>query len=219
MSGTPDKPRAVVFDWDNTLVDTWPTIHRALGVTLEAMGHEPWSLEKTRSSVRLSLRDCFPALFGERWQEARKIYYDAFERSHIEALAPADGAAEMLRSLKAAGLYLAVVSNKRGQYLRKESAHLGWDNYFQRLVGAGDAVRDKPAAEALALAMEGSEIEPGPDVWFVGDCGVDMEMAHHTGCHPVLLHRSDGDSEEFANCPPALYFNSCKSLANHINHS
>ena len=24
------KPKAVIFDWDNTLVDTWPLIHQAI---------------------------------------------------------------------------------------------------------------------------------------------------------------------------------------------
>ena len=32
-------PKAVLFDWDNTLVDTWPCIGRATNITLETMGH------------------------------------------------------------------------------------------------------------------------------------------------------------------------------------
>jgi phosphoglycolate phosphatase len=37
------KPKAILFDWDNTLADTWPTIHQAMSETFAAMGQEPWS--------------------------------------------------------------------------------------------------------------------------------------------------------------------------------
>src|SRR5260221_3039272 len=73
------RPRAVLFDWDNTLVDSWPTIHDALQQTLIAMGHPPWTLEESKTRVRLSLRDSFPALFGTRWEEARRIYMNPFK--------------------------------------------------------------------------------------------------------------------------------------------
>ena len=68
------KPRALIFDWDNTLVDTWPTIHEALSHTFEAMGVEPWTLEQTRQRVRRSMRESFPELFGDRWTHARDIF-------------------------------------------------------------------------------------------------------------------------------------------------
>ena len=50
------KPRALIFDWDNTLVDTWPTIHEALRQTFNAMDLEPWTLAETRQRVRKSMR-------------------------------------------------------------------------------------------------------------------------------------------------------------------
>ena len=213
MTQLPHVPRAVVFDWDNTLVDTWPTIHRSLATTLEAMGHRPWTLEETRARVRLSLRDSFPMLFGERWEEAREIFYDAFERVHIEALAPIEGADRLLAAFRDSGTYLAVVSNKTGRYLRLEVEHLGWHRYFDRVVGAGDAERDKPAPESLLMALSDAPVAAGPGVWFVGDSGIDMEIAHRTGCVPVLLHRSDEDSREFANWPPRHHFYSCEEVS------
>lgn len=212
MNAPPARPSAIVFDWDNTLVDTWPTIHEALSVTLQAMGHEPWTFEETTTRVRHSLRDSFPRLFGDRWTEARDIFYDAFERNHIARLAPIEGAAEMLRALAATGVEMAVLSNKTGQYLRDEADHLGWTGYFVALVGAGDAERDKPAHQALELALGSSACKPGPDIWIVGDAGIDMEAAHRTGCVPVLLHRDDHDSAEFSDWPPAFVFNSCNSV-------
>ncbi|MEE8084485.1 MAG: HAD hydrolase-like protein, partial [Alphaproteobacteria bacterium] len=80
--GSP-PPRAIIFDWDNTLVDVWPAIHDALNTTFVAMDHPPWSLVETRSRVRESLRDSLPEMFGARWTEARKIFYDRYAAVHL----------------------------------------------------------------------------------------------------------------------------------------
>jgi hypothetical protein len=68
-------PRAILFDWDNTLVDAWGTIQLALNAALTAMGQSAWTMEETRVRVRASLRDSFPRMFGDRWPEARDIFY------------------------------------------------------------------------------------------------------------------------------------------------
>lgn len=206
-------PRAVLFDWDNTLVDSWGTIHAALWETFTAMDVEPWTLEQTRRRVRYSMRESFPKLFGDAWEEAARIFYEAFERLHLEHLAPQDGAGEMLAALHDGGAWLGVVSNKTGRYLRQEAGHLGWDIYFRQLVGAGDAPRDKPAEDPLHMALSGSDVEAGHAVWFVGDAGVDMEFAHRTGCLPVLMQHADVDEAEFIDFQPAVRFRSCSELA------
>ena len=36
MSVLDRLPRAAIFDWDNTLVDTWPVIHESMNATLYA---------------------------------------------------------------------------------------------------------------------------------------------------------------------------------------
>lgn len=207
------RPRALLFDWDNTLVDTWHTIHRALTATFEAMGRTPWTLEQTRARVRASARDSFPLLFGARAAEAAEIFYGAFESEHLTALRARAGAEEMLRSLAAdGGLYLGVVSNKQGRLLRQEAEHLAWTGFFARLVGAGDAARDKPAAEAVELALDGAGMAPGPDVWFVGDTDIDMLCARDAGCVPVLLRADAPADGEFSGIEPRLHAPSCAAF-------
>lgn len=200
------RPMAVLYDWDNTLVDTWPVIHAAMNVLFRHMEMPEWSFEETKAKVRHSMRDTFPAMFGDRWEEARDVFYTAFEAVHLQELAAAPGAATVLKRLAADGVPQAVVSNKQGRFLRKETAHLGWEAYFSNLVGAGDAARDKPAPEPVAMALTGTGVSPGPTVWFVGDSGVDMEIAHATGLTPVLIHPDPDLAGEFADCPPGRVF-------------
>ncbi len=206
-------PRAAIFDWDNTLIDSWATIHEAMNTTLAAMDHERWTMDQTRARVRRSLREAFPEMFGDRWEEARGVFYGRFREVHLDLLAPTAGAEALLRALTRRGVYLAVVSNKLGEHLRTEAAHLGWDVLFARLVGATDAARDKPAPEPVALALSGSDIAPGGDVWFVGDTGIDLECARNAGCRAILMRETGPAPGEFDGCEPATHFSDCAGMA------
>lgn len=213
LPGGAVRPAALLFDWDNTLVDTWPAIHHALAVTFRAMDREPWTIEETRARVRASARDSFPDLFGARAEEAMGIFYRCFEADHLAKLRERPGATDMLEHLDAAGFYLAVVSNKRGDLLRQEAAALNWTHLFRRLVGANDAARDKPAVAPVQLALADGAIAPGPDIWFVGDTDIDLACAVNSGCVPILLRAEPPRPGEFADHPPDRYFDSCAALA------
>ena len=207
------RPRALLFDWDNTLVDTWDTIRAALNTALAAMGQAPWTPEETRARVRASARDTFPALFGDRSDEATEIFYRAFESLHLQTLRERDGAGAMLRDLAGdKSLYMAVVSNKKGHILRREAEHIGWSGYFGSLVGATDAARDKPAPEAVNLALLKSGLPPGPDVWFIGDTDIDMTCAVASGCLPILLRPEAPAKGEFPDAEPRMHVESCAAF-------
>jgi phosphoglycolate phosphatase len=208
----PRRPRALLFDWDSTLVDNWRSIEEALNATLVAMGHAPWTPEETRARVRVSLRESFPVLFGRHWQEARRIFYARITQLHLEHLAPLPGAEAMLAELAAAGFYLGVVSNKTGTLLRREAAHLGWEPFFGGVVGAGDAVRDKPDPAPVGLALQAGGIAPGREVWFVGDTALDMLCALNAGCVPVLIAGQAGGGDDFSAAPPEWEVPDCFSL-------
>jgi phosphoglycolate phosphatase len=202
-------PRAILFDWDNTLVDSWATIHEALNFLMRAMDKPEWSLADTKEKVRLSLREAFPLHFGDRWEEARDIYLERFRTIHLDRLTPLPGREALLRDLAEQGIFLGVVSNKTGELLRREVARLGWSGYFGSIVGAGDAPADKPACEPVHLALAASGVPPGPDVWFVGDTAVDIECARNSGCLGVLLADAmppEAFAREFSRFAPDLSF-------------
>ncbi len=210
------RPRAILFDWDNTLIDSWAVIHEAQNAVLDAFGHPRWSLEETRARVQKSMRDSYPELFGERWEEAGELFYKHYRALHIERLVPLPGAHQMLRGLRDAEIYLGVVSNKQGGILRQESTHLGWDHLFGGLVGASDAARDKPAIEPVLMALAAGGMAPGLDVWFVGDTDVDLRCAKVAGCLRVLLRDEPPLQDEFIDYAPDLYFPDCQTLSKFV---
>jgi phosphoglycolate phosphatase len=205
------RPRAILFDWDNTLVDSWATINEALNFLMVAMDRPLWTIGETRERVRFSLREAFPRIFGERWEEARDIYLAHFRAIHLERLTALPGRSELLKRLFDEGIFLGVVSNKTGSLLRRETDHIGWTARFGSVVGAGDAPLDKPDAAPVRLALEPSGIDPGEMVWLVGDTGIDMECARNAGCVPVLLG-SGMSEEELGVCSPRFTFSDCSTL-------
>jgi phosphoglycolate phosphatase len=180
-------PRAVLFDWDNTLVDTWPVIHAALEETFIHGGLTPWTLDEVKARVQKSMRDSFPIIFGDDWPKYGEFYQLAYRKRQKDGIRPLAGAEAMLQSLQGKDLFLGVVSNKKGPGLRIESENLGWNGYFQALVGADDATHDKPHAAPVELALKDSGLKLGADVWFVGDSEIDLRTAANTGMTPIFF--------------------------------
>lgn len=180
-------PKAVLFDWDNTLVDTWPIVHDALNHTLVTFGLKPYTLEEFRNRPQTSHRQTFPLIFGDQWAQAEKIYYSLYAGIHKKMLKILPGAQEILEFLYENGVYLAVVSNKNGPFLRREVEYLGWKDYFKCVVGSTDSAHDKPSIWPVRCALKESGIEPGHNVWLVGDSDIDVECALNSKCVPVVV--------------------------------
>lgn len=193
------KPTAVIFDWDNTLVNTWPIIHAALNATFAEMGKPAWTFDMTKQRVRKSMRDSFPEIFGENWEQAGAFYQQQYRANHLLKLEPLEGAEELIAAVKEAGLFSTVVSNKKGPNLRQEVSHLGWDKYFDKVVGADDAAKDKPFCEPVQLAFAGSPHTTGEHVWFIGDSDIDLECAKNTGCTAILYGPTPTEHGEFTD--------------------
>ena len=192
------RPRAVLFDWDNTLVVSWEIIHESLRLTFEDLGREPWTFDQTKAWVRRSMRDSFPDLFGTDAVKAERLFYRHYRANHLSRLTPLSDAEATLEALHRNGLPLGVVSSKQGDLVRGEAAHLGWTGYFARIVGAEDGPVDKPAPEVMAMALEGTGITAGPDVWYVGDTGIDVTCARNAGCTAVIV---SADPPRDGDCP------------------
>ncbi|MCS6931104.1 MAG: HAD family hydrolase [Acetobacteraceae bacterium] len=191
-------PRALLFDWDNTLVDGWPAILAGLNAAFAAFGLPPWDHGRMLREVRRSLRESFPAIFGAEWERARDIFTAEVRAVHLSVLRPLEGAEVLLEA--AARWPLAVVSNKQGPILRREAEHLGWARRFRALFGAGDCAADKPDPAPMLAALAAVGQGASPAVWYVGDTRLDMEAARRAGVSAVLL----GDGAHDGGVPAEL---------------
>lgn len=206
-------PKAILFDWDNTLVDTWKTTFEALNSTFTRMDKALMTVDEFWSTPHLSLRDSFPEMFGDHWQEAENHFYEHVFATHIDNLDIHDGAHDLLELIYSKGIYMGVVSNKNGPLLRREVSHIGWDPHFGKVVGARDTEKDKPSPIPVRAALENTGILHGPDVWFVGDSIVDVMCAKATGCVPIIVGH-----DEAARQDNIVHVGDCKNLAKLIEN-
>jgi phosphoglycolate phosphatase len=201
------RPKAVLFDWDDTIVDNWHTAFAAINTTLEHMGHAPWSVEECRRRSGPSARDLFTQLFGEdRWQEADRVYYATFLDLVMKNAATHDGALDVLNMLSRNGVVMGVVSNKRNPLLKQEIENIGLGHYFPVVIAAGEASADKPDPAPILLALEQSAVTPGPDVWYIGDSHTDMMSARRAGCSAVLIETKTPPEDLMRDHPPHARF-------------
>ena len=186
---TASRPTVLLYDWDNTLVDGWAGITAALNAVFAAFDRPLWSVQDTRERVRVSLRESFPIMFGDRWEHARDLFYATLSEQHLRHVRPMPGAEAMLAA--GAAWPQGVVSNKAGLYLRAEVVHLGWSGHFGPVIGAGDARADKPDPAPIHLALSQLGRDAGESVWYLGDTALDMQAARAAGVTAVLI----GDAE------------------------
>jgi phosphoglycolate phosphatase len=202
-------PRAIIFDWDNTLVDSWEAIARAINDVRGKYGLAIWSLPEIKANCTRAARDSFPEWFGAKWQEAYDYYYRRFDEVRKESkIKELNGAETLLRWLKSQNVPCFVVSNKHGEYLRMEAAMLGWQDLFAAIVGAQDAAKDKPARDVIDMALHKADIKAAGNVWFVGDSEIDVQCARNADCTPVLI----GDEEEATRLSVAYFFPDCHAI-------
>lgn len=204
------KPTVLLFDWDNTLVDGWIGITAALNAAFDAFEKPRWTVTETKNRVRVALKESFPKMFGDEWERARDIFYDAFRSDHLANVTPMPGAAKALMAGNA--WPRGVVSNKAGKYLRAEVAHLGWSSHFGAVVGAGDAASDKPDPAPIFMALEQMGFSASREIWYLGDTALDMQAARAAGVTAVLVGDAAHDGGvELAS--PDLHVHSAHELA------
>lgn len=180
-------PQALIFDWDNTLVDSYEIVRVALNQVFTHFGRPLLSVSESREIPQTSLKDSFPVHFGDDWKVAREIYHNHFKKIHLEMLTPHEGAFEVLDYALQLKIPLFIVSNKTHQHLEDELKAMNWLHFFQYVKGSKDGEVDKPNPNSVNHTLKDTAIKPGKQVWFIGDSLVDAECAIKSGCLPIII--------------------------------
>lgn len=179
-------PEAILFDWDSTLVSSFQIIKKSINKALTHFGEPAWSDDEVKKHTQLSAKDGLPLLFGDRWPKALEIFTKCYQQN-ADLLDPLPGALSLLQANQRLNIPMAVISNKRGEILRREITQLGWKSFFQVVIGSGDLMEDKPSPMPVHHALEKMGFVAGPHVWFVGDAPVDWHCAEASGCLPIPI--------------------------------
>lgn len=213
-------PPAIIFDWDNTLIDTFPLLKEATNLVRAHFKLPAYDDAQARQNIRLTAKESYPQIYGERWQEAHALFYEHIRAKHLERIDVIDGATALLNWIKDQKIPMGLLSNKHGAYLRKEVTHLGWGPYFQIVLGPDD-VGDigKPQPDGLHAALNALAIPPTihADCWYVGDTENDLRTAHAAGVIPVFIeNQAMSLPEAIAREKPRFSFKNCAECLDYL---
>lgn len=209
-------PTLVLFDWDNTLIDSFPLLHAASTYVRTALGYMPWSEAEARQNIRQAAKDIFPVLYGDRWPQAMELYYTYVAAHHLADLKPLSDAHALLCFLKSKGMDMGVVSNKRSHLLQAEIEHLGWGQFFKVTIGADDVLHGKPDPAGLQLALRVCDVLP-QSAWYMGDTETDMQAAKAANVRAIYIE-NDKMCDEMAILQenPDLNFKNCTECLDYL---
>jgi HAD superfamily hydrolase (TIGR01509 family) len=125
--------------------------------------------------------------------------------AEVELIRPMPGAAELLESLSARGLRLAVLSNATsGRYVEEVVRRLGWRGMFDPFVVSADIGIRKPRPEAFRSVLDRWDFEPR-EIAMVGDSLYhDVEGAQALGLVTIHLTAipNSFDAKASRSAPP-----------------
>lgn len=203
---------AVVFDYDDTLADTFRARVEAMRLTFAEVGllYDPTAfVETTRGSP-------FQRAFDEI-SDARGWKPDLMDvyRRHYWSKEPGfiylfDGVREMLDALKQRGMPMGLLTSKAHDILIEgrragavvEAEELGIDGHFPHIVGFEDVTHHKPHPEGLEHLV--ARLGATPDrTLVVGDSWSDVEVAKNGGCWSCLaMWGLDDPTEQTSRATP-----------------
>lgn len=189
----PPTVGALLFDLDGTLADTAPAIAVAVSSVLQIDGRAPLDVAAVTAMIGdgapMLLRRAYAATGGplpDLLEPARlAAFVEALEMAEAARARLYPGVAETLAALHAAGLAMAIVTNKPERPARALVDRLGLAPMIRTLVGGDSGPTRKPDAGPVraALAALGPDAKAG--AVFVGDNAVDVGAARAAGL-PVI---------------------------------
>ncbi len=215
MNNSLKLPKAILFDWDNTLVNNWDPIFLAYKETLKQLGLKQQSRKETLKNAKYSLRETFPKIFKKDWKKAKKIFYLTFTKIHLKKIKPMIGSEKILKKIKKFNIPIGVISNKDGVLLRKEISKLGWNKYFKVVIGANEAKKDKPSKYPLLLALKEISLKANKNIWYIGDNEIDVEFAKKNKCSSIFIENKLFKKKDL-KYKPDLIIQKIKSLEMYI---
>lgn len=198
--------KGVIFDLDGTLLDTLGDISGAVSFALSRFSFPPIDRDGVRARIgdgayKLMER-CFPqGTAAETINEALRLFRDYYSDNPVVTTRTYEGIAESLSSLKAAGVQMAVASNKDDE-LVKHIIDTFFPNTFVAACGVSESRRRKPYADipnAAATLLNAK----GKEILFVGDSLTDKQTAEACGYDFLYVSWGYGYPEKILPAPTA----------------
>jgi len=182
-AGLNGHTRGLVFDFDGTLVDSYPLIEEAFAHVMRTHRLDEAARVLFRQSRGLPLPEQMKMVAPELWEDLVATY-----RSIDATLGHARvfrGIPTLVKKLHQAGAPLGVVSCKRRALVEGELEATGLRTYFDVVIGYEDVTPPKPAPDPLLAAIGQLGLSRTHSI-YVGDSMVDLETGRAARVRTVL---------------------------------
>ena len=213
MTAVKLAPRAVLFDCDGTLVDSYPAIAASVNHVRALHELPPLPLDEVKRWVGRGAAVLLARTVPGGDLDADLAAYRAHHPSVLHSgtrLLP--GAAELLRLLHARGVRLGVCSNKAVEFTRDLVAHLGLAPLLDAVLGPEDVARPKPAPDMLVEGLRRLGVGPA-EALYVGDMSVDVQTARAAGVAVWVVATGSEERDALVRAGPDKFLANLEEMA------
>jgi phosphoglycolate phosphatase len=204
----------ILFDFDGTLINTWPGIEATLRASLEALDIPVRDGAINRSLVGMPLAKLFAELQGGDPSSAEAItqkYRELFPTVGMSSAEPFGGTLDMLEKLKGRGKEIFLVTARNEMIAKQMMDDHNFTGFFTWVRGEqeGEAPDGKDHMVAEVLLKYGLARQ---ECVMVGDRSYDMEAALANGIHALGVTYGYGTREELEESGAQLLADSVGEL-------
>ena len=207
--------RAVVFDFDLTLVDSRAAFVDCHTFAARAVRLPPPAPEAVFRTIGTPLVRVVPWLYGPAGEAVADEYIRVYQARADEVMTGlttvVPGAADAVAALAGAGLRLGIVSQKLRYRVEDVLRRDDLLDYFAVVLGAEEVADFKPDPSGLLLAVERLGARP-ESALYVGDTAIDAETARRAGVAFVAVLSGVTTREELAPHAPLALLDSVRDL-------
>lgn len=217
------KYKAVIFDLDGTLIDSLEDLADSANEALAKHGfacHPAAAYKKfVGNGVKQLIKNAVPAGTGEEIVDSILADYRIiYNNNYVNKTKPYGNIPEMLVKLRAAGIKMAVCSNKPHRPTNEIIEKVLGKDYFEVIFGEREGVPRKPDPAALLEAAEHMGITPAEAI-YLGDSGGDMISARNAGMYAAGALWGFREKEELEECGSQVLFSDPLQLVEFIDRN
>ena len=194
--------KAIIFDWDLTLWNSWDIHVRLMHRTADALGLP----QPEEAAIGHEYHRPFFQHLAWFFHGDQEKVLDTYMGFYLESVSSAGrlypGVAETLSDLKARGHLLAVFSDKRRAFGELELEQTGIGPLLDYTLFLEDGRPYKPDPEGLLQVLKVLEVSPS-EAMYIGDGRQDMECAQRAGVMSGAALWGSVDREELLVHRPA----------------
>ncbi|MDR1313045.1 MAG: HAD-IA family hydrolase [Deltaproteobacteria bacterium] len=191
----PWTPRAALFDFDMTTVDSEESVIVSMNMFAREMGLRDIGHKDLMEATGLPLEEGWVKYWGrcEAWWP--DYYRGRYKEQELSGFKPFADTVPVLERMREAGIRTAIVTNRWLAPIAVEAAGLG--GRFDAVVGAEEAERPKPFPDPVLKALELLGAGAGEAV-MVGDSYLDMGAAVAAGVKGIGVATGGSTPAELA---------------------